>query len=163
MRQPIFEGKVLRLSVLDGRWEVVEHGGSVAVLAARGTQVLGVKQRRPAIGRVSWEVPAGLLDPGEEPLEAAARELAEEAQLGGRLELIARFHTSPGYSAEETFLFELFDPQPAEGTPDQTEELTVEWRDAREVWDDVLAGRLATSSVTAVALRHVLARAGATP
>lgn len=158
MREQIYDGKVIKLTLLDGRWEVVEHPGSVGVLVARGREVLGVTQARPATGRVSWEVPAGLIDQGESPEQAAARELAEEAQLGGRLELVARFHTSPGFTSEETFLYELHGAVPAEGGPDEDEPLELEWRDAFEVWEEALAGRLVTSSVTAVALRLVMER-----
>lgn len=162
MRQPIFEGKIVDLVVLDGKWEVVRHADAVGILIARGRQVLGVSQLRPAIGRVSWEVPAGLIDPGETPAEAAAREAAEEVQLGGRLQLIGRFFTSPGFTDEEVHLFELHDSAPALGAPDPDERLTPQWRDALAAWNAVLAGQLATSSVTALALRHVLARHGVT-
>ncbi|NLG08006.1 MAG: NUDIX hydrolase [Deinococcales bacterium] len=163
MREVIFDGRIVRLVVLDGKWEVVEHADAVGVLVARGRQVLGVRQPRVAIGRDSWEVPAGLVDPDEDPLRAAAREMAEEAQLGGRFELIARFYTSPGFTDEETYLYELHEAAPVDGTPEADEELTLEWRDALEAWEAIKDGRLATSSVTAVALRHVLAREGVAP
>lgn len=160
MRQEIFSGKVVKLSILDGFWEVVEHADAVAVLVARGSEVLGVRQYRHAVGRESWEIPAGLIDPGEEPITAAARELAEEAQLGGNLTLVTRFYPSPGFSDEETYLYELHEMTDAPGKPDETEQLQLEWRDALETWRAVAAGELATSSVTVVALRQLLARRG---
>lgn len=158
MRQELFSGHILKLVLLDGKWEIVEHAPGVAVLIRRGRQVLGVRQKRRAIGRETWEIPAGLVDAGEQPHEAAAREAAEEVQLGGRLELVARFHSSPGFTDEELFLYEMHDAKPVEGQPDPGEDLVIEWRDAAEVWQQVLSGQLATSSLTALALKHVLDR-----
>lgn len=163
VREQIFNGKIVDLVLLDGKWEIAHHADAVGILIARQRQVLGVSQLRPAIGRVSWEIPAGLIDPGETPLEAAAREAAEEVQLGGRLQLIGRFFSSPGFTDEEVHLFELLDHVPAAGVPDPDEKLTPHWRDALAAWRDVLDGKLATSSVTALALRHVLARHGISP
>lgn len=163
MREVIYDGRIVRLIIKDGKWEVVEHASAVAVLIARGTKVLGVRQERVAIGRTTWEIPAGLIDPGEEPEEAAARETAEEVQLGGRLEFINRFFVSPGFTDEEVFLFELHDAVEAEGTPDESERLTPEWLDAAEVLAAVRQGELATSGVTMLALHLVLARHGLLP
>ncbi len=158
MRQELYSGHILKLVLLDGKWEIVEHAAGVAVLIARGRQVLGVRQERRALGRDTWEIPAGLVDEGEEPHEAAAREAAEEVQMGGRLELLARFHSSPGFTDEELFLYEMHGATTVEGSPDPGEDLTLEWRDAAEVWQQVLAGELATSSLTAIAIKHVLDR-----
>ncbi len=159
-RKEIFAGHILTLAILDDKWEVVEHPGAVAVLVTRGAAVLGVRQFRHAVGRSCWELPAGLIDPGEEPHQAAARELAEETQLAGELKLITRFYTSPGYSDELIHLYEAEDVQPAPGVPDDSEELTVEWRDPLEVWRLVAAGSEASSAPTVLGLRHLLARRG---
>lgn len=160
MRELLYDGKILRLERLDGKWEVVRHQGSVAVLVMKGSDVLGVRQQRPATGHSTWEVPAGLIDPGETPMQAAQRELAEEVQLKGNLTLIARFFTSPGFSDELTSLYLLEDPQVAYGKPDAGEQLTPTWLNAHEAWEATLTGELATSSVTAVALQFALAQLG---
>ncbi len=162
-RREIYQGHILTLAVLDGRWEVVEHADAVAVLVQRGRSVLGVRQRRPAIGGATWELPAGLIDPGETPEQAAHRELAEEVQLGGRLEFLTRLYASPGFCDEQIWLYLAHDVVEAEGTPDEGEELAIEWRDAEELWHEVAAGRLATSGATLVGLRHALARLGVAP
>lgn len=163
VQELIYEGRIVRLVILGGKWEVVQHADAVAVLITRGREVLGVNQKRVAVGRTTWEIPAGLIDPGEEPEDAAEREAAEEVQLGGRLQLVSRFFVSPGFTDEEVFLYELKDPVHAPGVPDADERLTPQWRDALEAWNAVTDGQLATSSVTAVALRHVLAREGVLP
>jgi ADP-ribose pyrophosphatase len=160
MRDVKFRGRLFTTAVLDGRWEVVEHPDAVAIVVARGREVLGVRQARPAIGATTWEMPAGLIEPGETPEQAAARELAEEVQLGGDLALVSRLYCSPGFCDEQVYLFELTTMRQAAGTPDEGEVLTLEWRDALDVWNSVRSGAEATSGVTLLGLRHVLARSG---
>lgn len=88
--------------------EIVHHPGAVVVvpLAADGTVVL-VRQFRAAINGDLLEIPAGKRDvPGEDPATTAARELAEEVGLvAGRLELLARFYNSPGFSDEFSWCY----------------------------------------------------------
>jgi ADP-ribose pyrophosphatase len=88
--------------------EVVRHPGSVAVLPVHddGRITLVRQYRRPA-DALLWELPAGRLEPGEEPSRAAARELEEEAGLSaGSLEpLGAPFFTTPGFCDERLQLF----------------------------------------------------------
>lgn len=106
-----FTGRVvsLRTDVVDlgpaGRVDrdVVEHPGAVGVIAVDAElRVLLVRQYRHPVGCLLWEPPAGLLDiPGEDPLTAARRELAEEAgyQAAEWAVLVDAF-TSPGGSTE---------------------------------------------------------------
>ena len=82
--------------------DYVEHTGAVAVVALRTDrgvpEVFLVQQYRHPIGTHDWEIPAGLLDvAGEDPVDAARRELAEEADLvAGSWELLTTFTPSPG-------------------------------------------------------------------
>lgn len=159
-RNVIYQGKILTLVTLDQRWEVVEHADAVCILALRGDEVLGVRQHRPAIGYDTWELPAGLIDPGETPVEAARRELAEEAQLSGRLKLLTQVYTSPGFCQEKLYLFEASELSAALGHPDDGEEVAVEWRELRQTWQDIAGGVLATSAPTTLGLAVALARRG---
>ncbi|WP_114905941.1 NUDIX domain-containing protein [Ornithinimicrobium murale] len=91
--------------------EYVSHPGAVAVLALREDrgepEILLIRQYRHPVGAEDWELPAGLLDvPGEDPVQAARRELAEEADLeAGHWELLLSVTTSPGGLDEVITLF----------------------------------------------------------
>jgi ADP-ribose pyrophosphatase len=158
-RQPIYRGKIIDVLLEDERWEIVRHASAVAVLVRDGERVLGVRQFRPAVAAETWELPAGLIDAGEAPETAAARELAEEVQLGGRLTLLSRFFSSPGFTDEEIYLFEATEVSPAAGTPEPDEDLRAEWRDLEETWAAVREGRLKSSSPTVLALALARGRA----
>ena len=106
--------------------EIVEHPGSVVVLPVdREGRVVLVRQFRFPARAPLLELPAGKLEPGEEPLASAKRELAEECGLrGGDWSLLTRFWSSPGFLREEMHLFlaEGVD----EGDPDHDEDEEIE-------------------------------------
>jgi ADP-ribose pyrophosphatase len=87
--------------------EVVRHRGSVAALPVRDDgRVVLVRQYRHAVGASVWELPAGRIDPGEEPAEGAGRELEEEVGLrAARVEPLLTFFTTPGFCNEVMHLF----------------------------------------------------------
>lgn len=142
------------------RREYVDHTGAVAVLAMDDDdRILLIAQYRHAIGEREWELPAGLLDiAGEEPLEAAKRELAEEVDLAASTwsELLT-FHTSPGGSNE---LLRVYRASGLTATPtfDRTDEeagIVLRWAPLDEVVEAVLAGRLRNSIlIVAVLAAH---------
>ncbi len=156
----LWTGKIVRLERLGGRYEVVRHAPAVAVLAIRDGAVLGVRQRRPAIRCETWELPAGLIDEGETPFEAATRELAEEAHLGGTLTPITQFCVSPGFTDELVHLYEATDLVPRTGVPDDDEDLVVAWSDPRAMWDAIARGHVASSGVSVLGLHLALTRLG---
>lgn len=160
MREEKFRGKLITVVVQDDHWEIVEHPDAVAILVARGRELLGVRQPRPAVGMPTWEIPAGLIDPGESPEEAAHRELAEEVQMDGELSLITHLFASPGFTDETCYLFELTSPRHRSLPADPGEHVVPEWRDALDVWNAVAAGEESTSGVTLLAVRHLLAQHG---
>lgn len=88
--------------------EIVHHPGAVAMVPLHddGTVTL-IHQFRVAVGEAMWEIPAGLRDVADEPTEETAqRELAEEVGLrAGRLEYVARFHNSVGFSDEAVVIY----------------------------------------------------------
>lgn len=108
--------------------QVVEHPGSVGIVAHDEEFVYLVRQPREAIEADGLlEIPAGILDEeGESALECAKRELAEE--VGLRAERWSELHaiySSPGFLSEKLTLFEATDLSPTEGEADETEEIEV--------------------------------------
>src|SRR4051812_1045681 len=112
----IHEGKVAtfrmdRFCYEDGEEadrEIIGHQGAVGVVAHDGERLYFVRQPREAIGVPDLlEIPAGKLDEeGEEPLETAKRELAEEiGKQADEWQELGAFYTSPGFTDEEVHLF----------------------------------------------------------
>jgi ADP-ribose pyrophosphatase len=120
----VYRGSLLRL--VTARFEspegeqferdVVHHPGAVVVVPLTASRtVLMVRQYRAAVEGALLELPAGKRDVRGEPTEiTAARELAEEiGRQAGRLDLLARFYNSPGFSDEFTWLYLAQDLSPA--------------------------------------------------
>lgn len=141
--------------VVEGEQPVVRqytrHPGAVAVVVMRGEEgaeeILLERQYRHPVGASLWEIPAGLLDiPGEDPLIAAERELAEEADLAARRwDVLVDFFTSPGGSTEPLRVFLARELEPTATTFErEDEEATMEyaWVPLSTALDWVLAGRL---------------------
>lgn len=85
-----------------------------------------VRQFRPALGREILEAPAGGIDPGETPEQAAHRELGEETGLrAGQMTWLGSFPTSPGLTDElgHYFVAELCEPDPDAPAPDEDEQI----------------------------------------
>jgi ADP-ribose pyrophosphatase len=92
------------------RRDVIRHSGSVVVLAvddsAKPPRVLLERQYRHAANDYLWELPAGRIDPGEEELTAAKRELLEETgYTATKWRRILKFYASPGFVAETMAVF----------------------------------------------------------
>ena len=97
--------------------EIVEHPGSVAIVAVTGDDnVLLLRQSHHAIGRTLLGIPAGTLKPGETPEACARRELTEETGYrAGRLTRLTSYYTSPGYTNERMTIFHAAACEPAGG------------------------------------------------
>ena len=120
----VHDGRVVHLSVDTvrfpdgsvGKLELVRHRGAAAVLPVLGRagepdpDILLLRQYRYAAGGVIYEVPAGIIEPGESWKECARRELEEEAGMrAGKLERLTTIHTTPGFTNEEIHLYAAFD------------------------------------------------------
>lgn len=151
--ETLFRGRIVTLE-RQGRYEIVRHAPAVAVLVRDDAgRVLLVRQLRYPLGRSTLELPAGLIDPGETPAQAAARELAEEAGLAGTLREIAAAYVSPGFTDERVHLYEATDVHGVRGTPDPEEALSLEWWTPEEAWARLAGGDEPTSMVTLLGLR----------
>lgn len=105
--------------------ENVAHPGAVAVVAVDDAHVWLIRQPREIVGeRALLEVPAGKLDrDGEDPVEAAARELAEEiGKAAGRYEHLKTIYTSPGFTDERIGIYLATDLRDVERPPVEEDE-----------------------------------------
>jgi ADP-ribose diphosphatase len=131
----VYAGRILTLwlkylELADGRRhlrEIVEHRpGAAAVAVDEDGQVLLVRQQRPAVGLAVLELPAGLIDPGEAPIDTARRELEEETgYAAGVLEPLVAFYTSPGFTDELIHIFVASSLEKTEMRHDEEEEIEV--------------------------------------
>ncbi|EXX88273.1 ADP-ribose pyrophosphatase [Paenibacillus darwinianus] len=133
--EPIFSGRMISLQVdtveLPGGGsstrEIVRHPGASAVIALVDGKLLVVEQYRKPLEKFQVEIPAGKLDPGEDPVESAYRELEEETGYkAGSMKLLHAFYTSPGFADEKLFVYLAEDLTPGEMALDSDEFLTVE-------------------------------------
>ena len=124
--------------------EVVEHPGAVGILAWDGERLAVVTQWRQAAAQALLEIPAGTLDPGEEPEPTARRELAEEMQLTARTwEAGPSFFTAPGFCTERLSLFLATGLSPApEGHAADDEEIERGWLTLDEALRAIDDGRI---------------------
>jgi ADP-ribose pyrophosphatase len=87
--------------------DVIEHPESVVIVAVEHDQIVLVRQSRPGANGRTLELPAGCLEAGETPEEAAARELGEECGLtAGTWRELGSFWAAPEYSTELVHVFE---------------------------------------------------------
>jgi ADP-ribose pyrophosphatase len=148
----IYEGKIIALRVDeverdDGHRSeraIIEHRGAVAILAWDGERLAFVRQWRHAVGAALLELPAGTLDPGEEPLETARRELAEESGLAAEeWEAGPRFYTAPGFCDEEMRLFLATGLREVAAAAPDDEAIDREWLELADALAAIEDGRLA--------------------
>lgn len=148
----VYEGRILNLRVDTVRLplggtalrEIVEHRGAVAIVPIlEDRQVVLVRQFRYAVGQVSLEIPAGTLEPGEDPWICARRELEEETGYqAARWEQLGTIWPTPGYSTEEIILFIARDLTPGPARPEFDERLSVTTMSWSEIWEAIEGGRL---------------------
>jgi len=126
----VFDFKVEETTLPNGRpstIEVIRHPGSSAIVPVQKDQsVILLRQYRPVIRTMIWEIPAGTMHRGEDPLECAKRELQEESGFKGqRFEKIGEILIGPGYSDERIHLFLATDLIPCEQKLDEDEYLEI--------------------------------------
>lgn len=140
----IFEGKIIKVQVDRVRLpngktatrELVKHPGAVAVLPLTpDNRLVVVEQFRKPLEKVTVEIPAGKLDPGEDRLHCAKRELREETGYSADTwSHLVSFYTSPGFADEEIHLYIAEDLQPGQSQLDDDEFVNVREITLDEAW-----------------------------
>jgi ADP-ribose pyrophosphatase len=137
----IYSGRIIKLDIDTvrfpnssvGELEMIRHPGAAAVVPflsdpqGDDPQILLLKQYRYAAEEFLYEIPAGRLDPGEEPLTCARRELMEETGCEAeRIEHVYTFYTTPGFTDERIHAFMAVGLTRGESRHESDEFITVE-------------------------------------
>ena len=151
----VYDGKVFKVtsdrvkepSGITAQRDIVRHSGSVVVLAIDETgdepRVLLERQYRYAAEDYLWELPAGRIDPGENPLAAAKRELIEETGYRARKWKRAMiFYSSPGFLDETMAIYLARELTSGDAQPEADEAIECELIPLSKTIDMVFSGEL---------------------
>ena len=144
-RGHIFNVELDQLEMVNGvlsRREILRHPGAVCMVPVDSDgNILMVTQYRHAVGRRLLELPAGTLEKGEDPLEAAARELQEEIGFRpGSIQAMGGFYVAPGYTSEFIHLYVCTDLEASRLDGDEDEDIEVERHSPEAVLAMIEAG-----------------------
>lgn len=161
--ETVFDGKIMHVrrdvvELSDGSEtfrEVVDHSGGVCVLALDDEKrVLTVRQFRYPFEQVLQEIPAGKLERGEDPDEAAKRELREETgAVAGRMERLGEIYPTPAYCGEIIRMYLARDLVFGENDLDEGEFLDVVRVPFDELVEKVLAGEIRDAKTVVAVLK----------
>ena len=161
--QEVYHGKILRLTrdlveLENGKTafrEIVHHHGGAGVVAmTEAREIYMVRQFRYAFGQELLEIPAGKLEKGENPREAALRELKEECGLQAEeVRDLGPIYPTVGYDSEIIHLFLATGLSPVQGTPDEDEFLTVEKWPLKTLVEKVMTGDIRDGKTVAAILK----------
>jgi ADP-ribose diphosphatase len=144
LKTPRFRVVRLRRKLLDGTWhsrEAVMHPGAAVILPlVDDDHICLIKNYRIAVDEELIELPAGTIDPSEDPLDTARRELLEETGYrAGSIEKLHEYWVSPGILNERMHFFVARELTPGTAQPERGEQiktLVVSWHEALAMIDD---------------------------
>ncbi|MEE4194727.1 MAG: NUDIX hydrolase [Anaerolineae bacterium] len=142
-----FDVSIVHFRLPDGRerhYDLVEHGDSISILPVdEYGQIYFVSQYRIGAADQLLELPAGVLDAGEVPLQCAQRELREEIGMAaGHIQELGGFYLAPGYTSEYMTAFLATGLYHAPLEPDEDEFLNVVKMPMAEAYQKVLKGEI---------------------
>jgi ADP-ribose pyrophosphatase len=152
-RNIIYQGKVFNIIVDELEYfgsgnhtirEVVEHpGGAVILGVLPDEKIILIKQYRYPIDKFIYELPAGKLDPREDPKICAIRELEEETGFKpSDIELLTYIYTSPGFCSEKLYIYLATNLQKVKQNLEEGELISVEFKTIDEAIEMILNGEI---------------------
>ncbi len=153
----IFNVDRLRVELPNGQQairDVVRHPGAVAIVALTDDgRICLVRQYRTSLGRVTVEIPAGKLAPGEDPLDCARRELREETGMETeKIAFLTTIGTGVGFADELIHIYMATGLRFSRSDPDADEFINVDLVELPEFIDAVLDGRIEDAKTVVGAL-----------
>jgi len=142
--------------------DVVEHSDCIAVVALdEQNNVLLVRQFRHAVGKFLLEIPAGGIDPGEEPLDSVRRELQEEIGYFPReIDKLGGFYSIPGYGTEYLHCFLVTDLVPSRLIAEDTADIELVRVSPDEIPQLITSGEICDAKSIAALLMFLFIRQG---
>jgi ADP-ribose pyrophosphatase len=136
------------------RRDVVRHSGSIVVLpvddSGHAPRVLLERQYRYAAGQRLWELPAGRIDPGENPLAAAKRELLEETgYTAAKWQRALFFYVSPGFLDESMAIYLARGLKRGQAQPEEDERIAVRFFPVAQAVRMAMTGKIVDAKTIA--------------
>lgn len=140
----VSEEHVLDPSGFEIKRAIVHHNGSAVMMAVDDRKrILLVRQYRLPARAYLWELPAGRLDKGETPLQAAKRELVEETGYRAKQwKKLVTFYPSPGYVAEKMTIFLATGLTEGKAEPMEDERIETRFFAAKEIEQAIQSGKI---------------------
>ncbi len=147
----VFQGKIITVRcddalLPDGKpctREFIVHPGGACALFVKDGKILLVRQYRYAYGEITLEIPAGKLNPGEDPAQTAARELSEETGwVAERMEHLFTMYPTPGYTNEKIYIYRAHGVKEGSVHPDEDEFVDSAFYSAEEVKKMIDEGKI---------------------
>lgn len=161
----IYDGKILKLRVETvelqnkkySKREIVDHQKGVGIIAYDGDENLWmVSQYRIAVDKVMLEIPAGLVDPNEAPIESAKRELQEEVGFfPEQIDFLFTMHSSPGFTNDKLLFFVAKNLKESKLELDEDENLEAKSYPIDELYNMVENGEI-TDAKTIIAIQYAM-------
>lgn len=161
---PLYDGKIVKLSrnlvelpneTLAFR-EVVKHKQGVCIIPVLNDEIIFVKQYRSGAGKVLLELPAGIVDENETPLDAAIRELQEETKYSStKITYLGAYYSSPGFTDELVHLYIAEDLFPSSLNLDEDEFLELSKYNKKQI-NRLLTSNTISDMKTALGLMFFL-------
>ena len=162
--EKIYDGVVVKLrkdKILTARGvetyrEIVSHGGGACILAIKDGKILLVKQFRYPYKEELYEIPAGKLNQGEDPMQTAIRELEEEGGIRAkRVEKMFDIYPTPAYTNEIIRIYKATEFVETKSCLDEDEFLSAEWIDKWQVKKMIENGQIKDAKTIVAVLSEI--------